>query len=197
MANPYRAGYPEKKAVVTPHYGAGIVTNPKMLPAVIAANHGFINSGGSAIALQNGVPPDHNGSLAITGTTEVNLFSVTGSGFLYDVISPNGDNLVPPNATVTIIVDGVPHVINTTGGIGAGYRFLIGTMTGANAQILSLIGKHPQISSVQVPPFVEVDSKAMPRLRFEWSLVVNMRMSATPQVVGSFGNHAMWRYRLD
>jgi hypothetical protein len=199
MPNPYRAGYPEKKAVVVPHYGAGVVTNPKMLPAVIAASHQFINSSATPVLLQNGVPPDH-GSLAITGTTEVNLFSVSGSGFLYDIITPNGDPLVAPNATVTIVVDGVPTVINTTGGIGAGFRLLVGAtadINGANPRVLSFIGKHPQSFYVQVPTVYEVDSKAMPRLRFERSLSVNMRMSATPQALGTDGNKAMWRYRLD
>ena len=201
MSNPYRAGYPEKKAVVTPHYGAGVVTNPYMLPVVISTNHLFVNSGGTAVALHNGVPPDHNGSLAITGTTEVTLFSVTGSGFLYDIITPNGLSGSPHSAAIiTITVDGVATVISTTAVLTNSDRLFIGAMidtNGTNARILGLEGKHPKSTSIQVPAIIEVDSKCMARLRFERSLTVSIRMTAIPAVIGTDGNKAMWRYRFD
>ena len=110
MNNPYRAGYPEKKAVVVPNYGAGVVTDPLMLPVTIC---GAIYYNQTGVLVSTTIPPDHN-SAVVSGTTKVNLCTVNGSGFLYNIITPTGDAGTTSIATVIITINGIPYTIATT-----------------------------------------------------------------------------------
>jgi hypothetical protein len=186
--------------VVVPNYGAGVVTDPKVLPLVISGTSQFYDFNGAAVALYSGVPPDHNASVAITSTSTVNLLTVNGSGFIYDIITPNGDAGSSSLATVTINIDGVISTITTTAGMSATQRLLIGPMIEINPtapRILAKIGKIAQSSGCVIPTIGQVASLSQARVRFNYFCSVDIKMSVVPVLTGSFGNNAMGRFTND
>lgn len=187
-------------ASAAPSYGAGVITDPRMLPQSVVNTIYYINSGNAQVALTAGIPPDHDG-VAVTSTNVINILTVTGSGFLYDVISPNSDAGGTAIASVIITVDGVPYTISTSAALAAGTRFVLGPLldrlTVSNPLILAKSGRHSVVNVAHVDTVNNISSNSCPRLRYERSLSVGIIMSAVPQVNGSYGNYASARYVRD
>jgi hypothetical protein len=180
----------------TPTYGAGVITNPKFLPMIMTTEIYYNNnSSGAQTNINTTVPPDHVNAL-VNSTNMVNIATVSGSGFLHDIITPNSDAGGSAVATVIIVVDGVSYMIDTESALPTGNRLYIGAASDYDTfgRITAKVGKYGRAFDLKIPPISEIGGKALARLWFEYSLSVSVRMSAVPQLSGSFGQHAMLRF---
>jgi hypothetical protein len=200
MKNMYRAGYAEKPFVLPENYGAGVVTNPRMLPAFVAGRQIFFNDqSGTSVHTETSLPADFD-TAAIISTGGANLLTVTGTGgFLHNVISPCGDVAGTAIPTITIVIDGAPYTFATTAALNNNLRFCLGSMANTTAPKLGAkLGKHAQdASSLSLDSLINAMSRGAPRLRFNRSLEVYVQMSAIPATTSTYSNRAMVRWTSD
>lgn len=205
-------------------YGAGIVTDPRHMPAIINYGTSFFKNGYSSYADISSTPPADFVSARITSTNRVNIASVSGSGgFITHILSHGfGGGVGIP--TIFIAIDGIQYSITTTATL-SGQRLVIGALSitsnpetsssatynvtqikglnayGAYADCghLSKIGKHVYFSNAAVsiiPSIAQVLAAGLPRLRFEKSFSIDY-VTSTYNVVSVYDDSVYVGYVLD
>ena len=114
------------KNTIQPIYGAGIVTDPRMMPiSVVRTEILFKSAYNASASLWTAAPADLT-RLQVTSDAKANIVAVTGSGFVTHIITP-GYSSSGATPIFNINVDGNIYIIKTSTGIGVG-RLVIGSI---------------------------------------------------------------------
>lgn len=181
------------------------ITNPRHLAMSSLAGAGikFKSSQAASIAATNtsfftwGARCGAQASISVADTY-VTLCSLTGAGFLGNVVSPAHSAAFTP--TIRITVDGTAHTLTPTSALAtAGDRIVLGSVTPGTPIILTgtspsqdvpvvnaymddgffaaMNGMFAPVANVALPSPLMMLSTGMPMLRFEKSLIVEVKAS--------------------
>lgn len=208
--------------------GGRWITNPKQLPITNATDTAIIAKTAAGTSSSSGVAGFYT-ALALQGAssaitvadTYVTVASLTGSGFMFNCISPTHSGSFTP--TIRITVDGVVYTIAPTATFAAQKRLVIGPVTPgqpttgnagtySQSEVILVssymdagfqartggIDSRPTIQAgmgITIPDELYIMSYNMSALRFETSLLIEMKASLLSAV--AVDKQCAATYRMD
>ena len=186
------------KNTVQPVYGAGIVTDPRLMPRCVASNIGFKNNGSVVGLGTNSFPIDWVYSSFQNSMAAITIANLTGSGVVTHIKTslPNTGQTI----TVWITIDDKQYTFVTPAGQSAlfGSTLFQGSVESNNtatfgSNLLPKIGgpndyghvvlnqgwlQHPNTGYAVLPTILQIIELGLPRLRFEKNFKLVMQSSS-------------------
>lgn len=211
-------GLPQQPPVAATQYGAGILTDPRMMPMVYGEEASYKTAHNTSTRVYLAVPSDFVSYNASGSTTRHTVLNVDGSGVLTHII-PSASNINSNNITIYLTVDKEQYTIaitasnkpfyygviieaeaNTDSGTATINQKLFGFGTFRDCGHLSKLNGYCKMAStsscIYLPSVAQVIAWGLPRLRFESRLKIEMINSVAPNSANA-ADYEMVGYQLD